>query len=82
MTVTYKFSMVYKHRSLLKKLTDKSFVSHTLPCNILDTLSNVYTQTYIQELYIYLKKKNIWIVMLNIEEEYNVNLNENKLHIF
>lgn len=74
--------MVYKHRSLLKKLTDKSFVSHTLPCNILDTLSNVYTQTYIQELYIYLKKKNIWIVMLNIEEEYNVNLNENKLHIF
>lgn len=59
MTVTYKFSMVYKHRSLLKKLTDKSFVSHTLPCNILDTLSNVYTQTYIQELYIYLKKKNI-----------------------
>lgn len=57
MTVTYKFSMVYKHRSLLKKLTDKSFVSHTLPCNILDTLSNVYTQTYIQELYIFKKKR-------------------------
>lgn len=53
MTVTYKFAMVYKHQLSLSK----SFVSHTLPCNILDTLSNVYTQTYIQELYIFKKKK-------------------------
>lgn len=55
MTVTYKFAMVYKHQLSLSK----SFVSHTLPCNILDTLSNVYTQTYIQELYIFKKKEHL-----------------------
>lgn len=47
--------MVYKHQLSLSK----SFVSHTLPCNILDTLSNVYTQTYIQELYIFKKKEHL-----------------------
>lgn len=54
MTVTYIFSMVYKHQlSLLKKLTDKSFVSHTLPA-----IFKIRYQMYIHvdRSYIYLKK--------------------------